>query len=145
NGPMPLEAEPSLDDFAAVVTLHRRRVLRVLLAMLRDEDAAETLTQECFLRAHQARSGYRGDCSVSTWLIAIAVNLARDHIRNRKLAFWRQLLRRNEDLALVAERVGDGHSSPEQQAIARNQVQRIWELAGRLSSRQQAVFTLRFL
>ena len=39
------------DDLDTVVALHQPRVFRFLLAQLRDRDAAETLTQETFLRA----------------------------------------------------------------------------------------------
>ena len=43
----------ALDDFTPLVRSHQQRIYRVLLGMLRDPDAAETLTQECFLKAYQ--------------------------------------------------------------------------------------------
>jgi DNA-directed RNA polymerase specialized sigma24 family protein len=73
-----------LEDFDAVVEAHRRRIYRLLVGMLGDPDAAETLTQDCFLRAYRARSSYRGEASVAGWLVGIAVNLARDHARSRR-------------------------------------------------------------
>src|SRR5207237_1371910 len=71
-------------QFDEIVLLHQKRILRLLLSILRDREAAETLTQECFLRAFRNRGNFRHEASVSTWLFRIAVNLARDHQRNRQ-------------------------------------------------------------
>ena len=68
-------------DFNQLVQTHQRRVYRVLLSLLRDPDAADTLTQECFLRAYERRAQFRGESPVQAWLLRIAVNLARDYHR----------------------------------------------------------------
>jgi len=85
------ELETPLDDLESVVALYQSRVFRFLLATLRDRDAAETLTQETFLRAWSARSSFREDCSLATWLIRIALNLARDHTRTGRFRFWKRV------------------------------------------------------
>ncbi len=64
-----------LEDFEAVVRLYWPKVFRFALASLRDSHAAETLAQDCFFRAYRARDRFRGEASVSTWLMQIAVNL----------------------------------------------------------------------
>src|ERR1035437_3363492 len=91
-----------LDDLDSVVALYRPRVFRYLLATLRDSDAAETLTQETFLRAWTARATFREDCSLATWLIRIALNLARDHTRTGRFRFWKRVSARAVDVAGVA-------------------------------------------
>src|SRR5258708_17292793 len=91
-----------LDDLATVVALYQPRVFRFLLATLRDRDAAETLTQETFLRAWTARSSFREDCSIPTWLIRIALNLARDHTRSGRFRFCKRMSSRAVDVAAVA-------------------------------------------
>jgi RNA polymerase sigma-70 factor (ECF subfamily) len=58
----------SIAEFDEVVRTHQRRVYRVLVLLVRDLDEADTLTQECFLRAYQSLSRFRGECSVQTWL-----------------------------------------------------------------------------
>ena len=45
----------SEDDFGEIVLLNQRRIYRLLLSMTRNPDTAETLTQECFLRAFEKR------------------------------------------------------------------------------------------
>jgi RNA polymerase sigma-70 factor (ECF subfamily) len=116
-----------------------------LLAQLRDRDAAETLTQETFLRAWSARATFREDCSVSTWLIRIALNLARDHTRTGRFRFWKRISANAVDVADVAASVPDREGSAEAHLIAQEQVQRIWETVDGLSDRQRTVFLLRFL
>ena len=134
-----------LDDLESVVALYESRVFRFLLVTLRDRDAAETLTQETFLRAWTARDSFRSDCSISTWLIRIALNLARDHTRTGRFRFWKQLSTTAVDVSEVAASVPDRQGSAESQLIAREQVARIWETVGGLSVRQRSIFLLRFV
>ena len=61
-----------LQDFDSLVELYRPRIFRFLLASLRDRESAENLTQDCFVRAYQARDQFRGAASVGTWLMQIA-------------------------------------------------------------------------
>src|ERR1700751_4147793 len=82
----------STETFDELVRRNQRRVYRVLLALTRNPDEADVLTQECFMRAYEKRSTFRCECSVGTWLLRIAQNLYRDHARNRKVAFWKRML-----------------------------------------------------
>src|SRR5580700_1597495 len=77
-------------DFDAVVRLYWPRIFRFALASLRDRDAAQTVAQDCFLKAYRGRERFRGEASLLTWLMQIAVNLVRDNARNRRLQFWRR-------------------------------------------------------
>ena len=74
-------AVSDLDDIDGLVQTYRPRVLAFALYRLRDIDLAETVTQECFMRAFEKRHLFRGDCSVSTWLLAIVANLIRDQLK----------------------------------------------------------------
>lgn len=134
-----------LDDLETVVALYQPRVFRFLLAQLRDRDAAETLTQETFLRAWTARDSFREDCSVATWLIRIALNLARDHTRTGRFRFWKHLSTAAVDVSEIAANVPNREASAESHLIARQQVELIWQTVGTLSDRQRTVFLLRFL
>src|SRR5580700_9072117 len=87
-------AKPIVDlgaaDFDAVVRLYWPRIFRFALASLRDRDAAQTVAQDCFLKAYRGRERFRGESSLLTWLIQITLNLVRDYARNRRLQFWRK-------------------------------------------------------
>ncbi|MCB2187164.1 MAG: RNA polymerase sigma factor [Deltaproteobacteria bacterium] len=52
-----------------------------LRALTRDPATAEDLAQETFLRALEAWDGLRQETSLKPWLLAIARNLGRDHLR----------------------------------------------------------------
>jgi RNA polymerase sigma-70 factor, ECF subfamily len=123
--------------------LYRGRVFRYILFATRDEDVAESLTQDCFLRAHTAQSSFRGDCAMSTWLMRIAVNLVRDHQRSMKLRFWKRAAML--DASEMSDRLPDMKSSTEQRLIARERVAAVWRAVEMLSERQRNIFLLRFV
>lgn len=139
------QAVLELADFDEVVRVYRPRILRFLLSSLTDRDAAETLTQECFLKAWNARAQFRGDSSLSTWLTRIAVNLMRDHLRSRSLRFWQKTRGDSLDVMDISDWVPDGRSSPEDITLARHRVAEVWKAVGELSAHQRSVFVLRFV
>jgi RNA polymerase sigma-70 factor (ECF subfamily) len=135
-------------DFDQLMRLHQRRIYRLLLGMLRDPDAADSLTQECFLRAWRKRSSFRGEAAIGTWLVRIAVNLARDHARNRRLAFWRRLFAASTDKDTArpqAEQLPSRQAGPEQALVARQELDAVWSVVEALPQQQKAVFLLRFV
>jgi RNA polymerase sigma-70 factor, ECF subfamily len=106
---------------------------------------AETLTQECFFNAYRGRTRYRGDASVHTWLVRIATNVVRDHLRSRRLRFWRRAEREALDITTVADWLPDPTSSQEQAVLISEQLAAVWEATSTLSNRQRTVFLLRFV
>ena len=107
-----------LDDIDNLVKTYRARILRFVTFSTGDTDLAETITQDCFLKAYTVRDTFRGDCSVHTWLTSIALNLVRDHQRTRKLQFWKQVHATAININDVAYLVSDDQSSVEAQLIA---------------------------
>ncbi|HXP97542.1 MAG TPA: sigma-70 family RNA polymerase sigma factor [Telmatospirillum sp.] len=69
-----------VNDLAA----HRGTVRGVLIRFVKDETLADDLVQDALLRATRAAGGMRDEASQATWLIAIALNAARDHFRAAK-------------------------------------------------------------
>jgi RNA polymerase sigma-70 factor (ECF subfamily) len=132
-------------DFEEVVKLCQPKIFRFVLASLRDRDAAQTVTQDCFLKAFQARDRFRHDCSVDTWLMRIAINLVRDHTRNRRWQFWRRAEQTARPIDGLSNWLGDGRLSPEAHTSLKQQVAAIWDVAGSLPERQRTVFLLRFV
>jgi RNA polymerase sigma-70 factor, ECF subfamily len=133
--------------FDRLVREHQRRIYRVLLAFTRDPDAAETLTQECFLRAFEQRHTYRGEARVGTWLIQIALNLARDHHRSCRVRFWRRPFRshRNGDVTTPALDIADPHPTADRAVIARQRLAAVWAAVDKMAPKQRTCFLLRFV
>lgn len=132
-----------MQDFDAVISQHRPRIFRFILASLRDRESAENLTQECFVRAYRARDQFRGAASIPTWLLQIAANLIRDHESSGRLKFWRRAL--GIDLRDVMDVIPDRQLSPESMLSVKQDVAAIWRVAAKLSERQRTVMLLRFV
>jgi RNA polymerase sigma-70 factor (ECF subfamily) len=135
--------EIAAQEFSAVVSSHRPQIFRFLLASTRDPDLAETLTQDCFLKAHRNWGSFRGESSAMTWLMRIAINLQKDHWRNRRMQFWRQTRTNAVDVDEASEWLPSGERSAEQRLLAKEQVAHVWQAVKGLSDRQRTVFLLR--
>ncbi len=70
--------------FGLLVRRHQPRIHRLVVHMLRNASDAEDVTQETFLRAHQALARFDGRSEPYTWIYRIAVNLSLNAIRARK-------------------------------------------------------------
>jgi RNA polymerase sigma-70 factor (ECF subfamily) len=137
-------ADPSttpVGDFDALVEQHWLRIYRFALASLRDREGAENVAQDCFLKAHRNLAAFRGECSLQTWLMQIAINLVRDRARSRRLQFWKRAV----DIDAVSGCMKDRGASPESRALAKEQIKAVWSATARLSERQRTVFLLRFV
>ena len=134
-----------IQDFDRVVHFYWPRILRFVLASVRDRDVAETLTQDCFWNAYRNRKAFRGDSSLHTWLMRIAVNSVRRSARNRRLQFWRRVGRSAVDATSISNWLPDQRLSQEARALIHEQVQKVWNATSALSDRQRTVFLLRFM
>src|SRR6202142_4268506 len=112
-----------LNDINALDRVYRARLLRFVAYSTGDQDLAETIVQDCLLKAYNSRESFRGDCSVYTWLAHIATNLVRDHQRTRKFQFWRKVQKTAPDLSEMALLLPSRESSAETQILARERAQ----------------------
>lgn len=72
------------DAFRTLVERHSRSVFRLAYRMTGNEQDAEDVVQETFLRAYKQLSHYESRSSFATWLYRIASNYSLDLIRMRK-------------------------------------------------------------
>jgi RNA polymerase sigma-70 factor (ECF subfamily) len=135
----------SESSFEDIMRQHQRRVHRVIYLLVRDPDIADNLTQECFLRAYQKRASFRAECRIETWLLRIALNLVRDHGKNRRISFWRRLIgiEANHETTQPLQ-FASPQPSPERVLLAREELQSVWKALSSLSPQQREIFFLRF-
>jgi RNA polymerase sigma-70 factor (ECF subfamily) len=69
--------------FDELVTHYERRVFRLAQNITRNNEDAEDVVQNAFLKAFQNLPGFRGDSRFYTWLVRITVNEALMNIRRR--------------------------------------------------------------
>ncbi|MBI2874130.1 MAG: sigma-70 family RNA polymerase sigma factor [Firmicutes bacterium] len=74
----------SQEAFAALVDLYKNRVYRTVFHIIGNEQDAQDLTQELFLKLHRSLNGFNGASEFTTWLHRLTVNLALDHLRARR-------------------------------------------------------------
>jgi RNA polymerase sigma-70 factor (ECF subfamily) len=77
-----------------LMTRHATPIFHFLCRMVGNEDDANDLAQETFVRVFKSAKNFRTNEKFSTWLFTIAANLARNHFR------WRS---RHPNLSLDAE------------------------------------------
>jgi RNA polymerase sigma factor (sigma-70 family) len=59
-----------------------RKVVRLAFTYLKQEQLAEDVAQEVFMKCYQKLDTFRHESSYQTWLYAITVNLCKDRLRS---------------------------------------------------------------
>jgi RNA polymerase sigma-70 factor (ECF subfamily) len=112
---------------------HATPVFHFLCRMVGNEDDANDLAQETFVRVFRARATFHPSEKFSTWLFTIAANLARNHFR------WRS---RHPNVSLETETgeseqtIGStlpaGDPAPNEQALAAERAAAVRAAVGKL-------------
>ena len=120
-------------DWDAVYREEMPRVFNYLRYRGLDRATAEDLTSATFEKAWRARDRYRRDrAAVSTWLLAIARNVAIDHFR-----------RKRPDVPLVEDAARD-EETPETAALRAGQSLRLAKLLRALPERERELLALKY-
>jgi RNA polymerase sigma-70 factor, ECF subfamily len=112
---------------------HATPVFHFLCRMVGNEDDANDLAQETFVRVFRARATFRAGEKFSNWLFTIAANLARNHFR------WRS---RHPNVSLETETGEAEHTlgstlpandpAPNEQALAAERAEAVRSAVGKL-------------
>jgi RNA polymerase sigma-70 factor, ECF subfamily len=129
------------EAFRVLVERHSRSLFRLAFRMTGNQQDAEDVVQESFLRAYRQLARFDERASFGTWLYRIATNCALDVIRARK--------RRSEQPAETngaidrAQFLPCGNPSPERAALSLEIRERVAEAMNELSPTERAAFVLR--
>jgi len=127
-------ATASEADWEALYVEQLPRVYNFFRYRVGDGPDAEDLTSATFERAWRARHRYRRDLGgFTTWLFAIARNLAVDHYRRR---------RPTVPLEQAEHAADDG--DPERSAIERSDFERLSRLLGSLDEREHELIAMKY-
>ena len=133
--------------FDSLVRRYDQSVLRLALHMLGNEQDAQDVHQEAFLKAYRHLGNFRFECSFYTWLYRIVTNLCLDHLRRRKS--------RREDPATVIDSRGDemdllsnvsdtrSMADPARELDRKRMGQSINDALDKLTPRERTVFELK--
>ena len=130
------------DAFRVLVERHSRPLFRLAYRMTGNQQDAEDVVQESFLRAHKQLARFDERASFGTWLYRIAVNCSLDLVRARK--------RRNELAAPADPEMDDpllalpSHDpAPDRIAMSGEVRDRVAEAMTELSAAERTAFVLR--
>lgn len=135
------------EAFRVLVDRHKARLYGVLLSLLGDDDLAEELAQETFVKAFAGISNFREDSSFGTWLTQIAIHGARDH--RRRMSRMRQ----RRVISLDAVREAKRHelepadtrryADPRSEVESREEISLVREALAQLPPEYREVLTLK--
>src|SRR5689334_520569 len=130
------------DAYRVLVERHSRSLFRLAYRMTGNEQDAEDVVQESFLRAYRQLAKFDERASFGTWLYRIAVNYSLDLVRSRK--------RRSEQLAPVDPEMDDPvlalpslDPTPDRMAMSGQVRDRVTEAMNELSPSERTAFVLR--
>lgn len=124
---MPQSLEQLLSRHGMELARHLRRIVR-------DDDAAQDLLQDTFLRAHKALDGLGEGANARAWLYRIATNAALNHVRDRS----------RERRAMDAHaRDATDHASADGHGGDGEARRKLWAKVATLPERQRVALTLR--
>jgi RNA polymerase sigma-70 factor (ECF subfamily) len=128
------------EAFRALVEQHSRSVFRLAFRMTGNEQDAEDVVQEAFLRAYKQLGRFESRANFGTWLYRIVANCSVDHMRARQS---RHDMSRSESLDAAEQMPAAGTPGPERLTESAEIQHRVREALGALSPLERAAFTLR--
>lgn len=144
--PIDLSALKRLDKlaFAELIDAYGDQIYRLGLKMLGNEQDAEDILQETFIKAYKNIQKFEGRSKVSTWLYRIAVNEALMLIRKQKDIF----IEIDEEIEtsdgnIIPKQIVDWCCLPEEELMSLETRQAIDEAITTLTPTNRAAFLLR--
>src|SRR5919198_3733763 len=128
------------EAFRALVERHSRSALRLAYRMTGNEQDAEDVVQESFLRAYRQLGRFESRANFGTWLYRITANCSVDLMRARQA---RHDQVRAEPLETAAETTANDMPDPERLAESAEINNRVQSALDLLSPLERAAFTLR--
>ena len=94
------------DCFDLLVDRYKSRLYNYLFRLVRNEDEAEEIAQETFVKAFIHADKYKTIAKFSTWLYTIATNLVRNRLRAKKraprfMSLWGRAGESDDDLTQI--------------------------------------------
>ena len=130
------------EAFRALVETHSRSVFRLAFRMTGNEQDAEDVVQESFLRAYRQLGRFESRANFGTWLYRIVSNCSVDLMRSKQ-ARHDQVRGESLDQDGAAELPAVDQPGPERMAESAEIDRRVQHALGELSPLERAAFTLR--
>ncbi len=127
-----------IQAYRKLVEHHQAFAYAVAYRMLGNEDEAEDMVQEVFIKLWKVLPGYRQEIKLTTWLYKIITNQCLDHLKSN----YRKA---NQNRKSVLDLVIQAPGTPDNELQQREWIVQVQEAAAALTPTQKAVFVLRDL
>jgi RNA polymerase sigma-70 factor (ECF subfamily) len=131
------------DAFRLLVERHSRRLFHLAFRMTGNEQDAEDVVQESFLRAYRRLSQFDERSSFGTWLYRIAANCSIDLVRSKGQKYQQTLNTDDNELEDPMATLRSSDPSPERSALSAEVRDRVAEAMKELSPVERTAFVLR--
>lgn len=74
-------------SYSELVKRHQKGLLRLSMRFMKDVDLAQDIVQEAFIKAYEKLNLFEARSTFKSWLFQIAVNVARNKLRENKYHF----------------------------------------------------------
>src|SRR2546425_6863866 len=138
--------EGETELFSQLVEAHQRKIYRVALYYVRDPLAADSLTQDSFIKAFENIHRFREEASFETWLTRITINLCLNFLKQQQRELKRNITEsfgEDDQGNVLTFQIADPTGSPEERLIRQEMMQRVERAISLMSPQQKAVFQLR--
>lgn len=129
--------------FRILVERHSHSVFRLAFRMTGNEQDAEDVVQETFLRTYKQLHRFDGRAAFGTWLYRICANCALDLIRARKSRKEQQSSATGEDTLHWLDRLASPEPSPERLSESEQIAGLLEPALKRLTEMERTAFVLR--
>jgi RNA polymerase sigma-70 factor (ECF subfamily) len=126
------------EAFQGLVERHSRNVFRLAFRMTGNEEDAEDVVQETFLKAYRSLDRFAGHAEFSTWLHRIGANCAVDLLRRRVPRQAEIRAADGEEMEMAANGAG-----PDRMLLSSEVQGRVARSLEKLSAMERAAFVLR--
>ena len=131
------------DAFRLLVEQHSRAIFRLAYRMTGNEEDAEDVVQETFLRAYRQLDKYEARSSFSTWLYRIASNYSLDLIRMRKRHEDKRERGSDQDQRDILQSIPMDTPGPDRIVYSGQIKDRVNAALNQLSTQERTAFVLR--
>jgi RNA polymerase sigma-70 factor (ECF subfamily) len=137
--------EGDSEAFGRLVLRYRNRIYRLARRIMDNQEDAEDVVQEAFMRAFSSLSTFKGESRFSTWLYRITVNLALMKKRARKSIFEYMDDPIDTGKGEMSREFPDSGFDPLRALIARESEEILATAISKLAPADRDVFVLRHL
>jgi RNA polymerase sigma-70 factor, ECF subfamily len=85
-----LDRDGNMIEFNKIVETYVNDIRKIVFSYVKNHHTMEDITQEVFISVYNNLDNFRGESSIRTWLLRIAVNKSKDYLKSwhyRKIQF----------------------------------------------------------